>query len=34
VLQGQVSIQDAMKQANDEIGALLKKAGYKVSDTP
>jgi multiple sugar transport system substrate-binding protein len=32
-LQGQASIQDAMKQANDEIAALLKKAGYKVSDT-
>jgi len=33
-LQGQVSIEAAMKQANEEIGALLKKAGYKVSDTP
>jgi multiple sugar transport system substrate-binding protein len=32
-LQGQVSIPDAMKQVNEEIAAVLKKAGYKVSDS-
>jgi|HubBroStandDraft_6_1064221.scaffolds.fasta_scaffold12231_5 multiple sugar transport system substrate-binding protein len=33
-LQGSVSIEEAMKAANQEIGALLKQAGYKVSESP
>jgi multiple sugar transport system substrate-binding protein len=31
-LEGQISVEAAMKKANQEIGDLLKKAGYKVSD--
>ena len=31
-LSGKVSIEDAMKATNQEVGDLLKKAGYKVSE--
>jgi multiple sugar transport system substrate-binding protein len=33
-LEGSVSIEEAMKAANQEIGSLLKQAGYKVSESP
>jgi hypothetical protein len=32
-LEGQVSIEAAMKAASQEIGDLLKHAGYKVSES-
>jgi hypothetical protein len=32
-LEGQVTVEAAMQKANQEIGDLLKKAGYKVSES-